>query len=178
MAWEGFSHAQLVDAVFNYTRDSIAAFRDAGVLPDMVQIGNEIPGGMLWPDGKAPNNWDHFADLLKAGIAGVEAGKGNQPRPRIMIHIDKGGDQVAHQEFFRQAQYLPHQLRCHRSILLSVVARKPERPARESDFHGQRLSEGHHRGRDRLQLEARPSTATNRRRSPKLRKAKSSFSRN
>ena len=99
-AWEGMTHPQLVEAVFNYTRDTIAAFRDAGVLPDMVQIGNEIPGGMLWPDGKLPANWDHFADLMKAGIAGVEAGKGNQPRPRIMIHIDKGGDKVATKNFF------------------------------------------------------------------------------
>ena len=99
-AWEGLTHAQLVEAVFNYTRDTIAAFRGAGVLPDMVQIGNEITGGMLWPDGKAPANWDHFEELLKAGIAGVEAGRGNQPRPRIMIHIDKGGDKNATKAFF------------------------------------------------------------------------------
>lgn len=99
-AWENLSHKQLVDAVFNYTRDTVAAFRDAGVLPDMVQIGNEIPGGMLWPDGKLPANWDNFADLLKAGIAGVEAGKGDQLRPRIMIHIDKGGDKTATKNFF------------------------------------------------------------------------------
>lgn len=90
--WEGKTHAQLVQAVFDYTRDTIAAFRDAGVLPEMVQIGNEISNGMLWPDGKLPQNWDNLADLVKAGIAGVEAGKGNQPRPRIMIHIDKGGN--------------------------------------------------------------------------------------
>src|SRR3954468_16246856 len=41
-AWRDLSHADLVKAVENYSRDSIAAFRDAGVLPDMVQIGNEI----------------------------------------------------------------------------------------------------------------------------------------
>jgi arabinogalactan endo-1,4-beta-galactosidase len=99
-AWEGLPHAQLVEAVFNYTRDTTAAFREAGVLPDMVQIGNEIPGGMLWPDGKVPANWDNLAELLKAGIAGVEAGKGNQSRPRIMIHIDKGGDKNATKTFF------------------------------------------------------------------------------
>jgi arabinogalactan endo-1,4-beta-galactosidase len=99
-AWEKLSHPELAEAVFNYTRDTIAAFREAGVLPDMVQIGNEIPGGMLWPDGRLPANWNNFADLMKSGIAGVEAGKGNQPRPRIMIHIDKGGDKVATKNFF------------------------------------------------------------------------------
>lgn len=90
-AWTGKSHADLVTAVFEYTRDTIAACREAGVPPDMVQVGNEVIGGMLWPDGRLPN-WDNFADLIKAGIKGVEAGSGDQPRPRIMIHIDRGGD--------------------------------------------------------------------------------------
>lgn len=99
-AWEGKSHEELVQAVFDYTRDTIAAFRDANALPDMVQVGNEITPGMLWPDGKLPGNWDNFAELLHAGIEGVEAGRGNDPRPRIMIHIDKGGDKAATRAFF------------------------------------------------------------------------------
>jgi arabinogalactan endo-1,4-beta-galactosidase len=99
-AWAGMTHAQLVDAVFDYTKQTIAAFRDAGVLPDMVQIGNEITNGMMWPDGRLPQGWDNFAALIKAGIAGVEAGKGNLPKPLIMIHIDKGGDKVKTKAFF------------------------------------------------------------------------------
>jgi arabinogalactan endo-1,4-beta-galactosidase len=90
--WQGKSHADLVKAVFEYTRDTIAAFRDAGVLPDMVQVGNEITHGMLWPDGKLPENWDNFAQLIYAGINGVDAGRGNGIRPKIMIHIDRGAD--------------------------------------------------------------------------------------
>lgn len=99
-AWEGMAHAQLVKAVFEYTKQTIVAFRDASVLPDMVQIGNEIINGMIWPDGRLPGNWDNFADLVKAGIAGVEAGQGEDPRPRIMIHIDRGGDKIRTKEFF------------------------------------------------------------------------------
>ncbi len=99
-AWTGFSHAQLMKAVADYTRDTIAAFQTAGVLPDMVQIGNEIIHGMLWPDGKLPENWDNFADLIKAGISGVQAGAGNGPHPRIMIHIDRGGDKATTKYFF------------------------------------------------------------------------------
>jgi arabinogalactan endo-1,4-beta-galactosidase len=91
-AWQGKSHPELVTAVFEYTRDTIAAFRDAGVLPDMVQTGNEITNGMMWPDGKLPANWDKFAELVYAGINGIDAGRGNGPRPKIMIHIDRGGD--------------------------------------------------------------------------------------
>ncbi len=99
-AWQGKTHAQLRQAVFDYTRETTAAFRDAGVLPDMVQIGNEVIHGMLWPDGKPPENWDRFAQLIYAGINGVDAGRGNNPRPRIMIHIDRGGDWKATKEFF------------------------------------------------------------------------------
>jgi arabinogalactan endo-1,4-beta-galactosidase len=99
-AWEGMSHAQLVKAVFEYTKQTVSAFRVSGVLPDMVQIGNEVINGMLWPDGRLPSNWDNFAELVKAGIAGVEAGTGNAPHPRIMIHIDRGGDRIRTKEFF------------------------------------------------------------------------------
>jgi arabinogalactan endo-1,4-beta-galactosidase len=99
-AWKGLSHQELVQALFEYTRDTIASMRQAGVLPDMVQIGNEVINGLLWPDGKLPENWDHFADLLKAGIRGVDAGRGDGPRPRIMIHIDRGGDMIRTKYFF------------------------------------------------------------------------------
>ena len=99
-AWEGLSHDQLVDSVYCYTRDTIKDFVEADAMPDMVQIGNEIIHGMLWSDGKLPENWDNLADLLRAGINGVDAGRGNNPRPLIMIHIDKGGDMQATKAFF------------------------------------------------------------------------------
>jgi arabinogalactan endo-1,4-beta-galactosidase len=99
-AWKDKPHEELVRAVFEYTRDTIAAFDVAGVPPDMVQVGNEVINGMLWPDGKLPGRWDNFADLVKAGIRGVEAGRGNGPRSRIMIHIDRGADRHGTQAFF------------------------------------------------------------------------------
>jgi arabinogalactan endo-1,4-beta-galactosidase len=101
-AWLAKSHAEMVEAVFAWTRDSIAAFGAAGVLPDMVQIGNEVTAGMLWPDGRLPDHWPQFADLLKAGIDGVHAGSASAsgPTPRIMIHIDRGGDVNGTRYFF------------------------------------------------------------------------------
>ncbi len=47
---------------------------------------------MMWPDGKLPANWDNLAQLVYAGVNGVDAGRGNGARPKIMIHIDRGGD--------------------------------------------------------------------------------------
>jgi arabinogalactan endo-1,4-beta-galactosidase len=99
-AWAAMSHDQLVQVVFEYTRDTVEAFRDAGALPDMVQVGNEITNGMMWPDGRLPQNWDHFAALIKAGINGVNAGAGDHARPRIMIHIDRGADKAKTKAFF------------------------------------------------------------------------------
>jgi arabinogalactan endo-1,4-beta-galactosidase len=99
-AWSTLNHKQLVKHVFTYTRDTIAAFAQQGLMPDMVQVGNEITYGMLWPDGKLPDNWDNFADLLKAGIRGVKAGTRSGPRPRIMIHIERSGDYNAAVSFF------------------------------------------------------------------------------
>ncbi|MHB1312124.1 MAG: glycosyl hydrolase 53 family protein, partial [Gemmatimonadaceae bacterium] len=99
-AWEGLTPAQLVVAVHDYTAETIRALRAGGAMPDMVQIGNEITPGMLWPIGKLPDHWDTFADLVKAGIRGVDDGRGDAARPLIMIHIDKGGDQAATKWFF------------------------------------------------------------------------------
>jgi arabinogalactan endo-1,4-beta-galactosidase len=104
-AWKDLDHAALVKAVHDYTRDTITDFREAGVLPDMVQIGNEVTPGMLWPDGKLPDNWSNFADLLKAGINGVEAGAGTNERPRIMIHIDRGGDKERTKALFEKLDF-------------------------------------------------------------------------
>jgi arabinogalactan endo-1,4-beta-galactosidase len=99
-AWSRLKHKQLVQQVFAYTRDVIAAFAREGLMPDMVQVGNEVTTGMLWPDGKLPDNWDNFTDLLKAGIEGVDAGRGSAPKPRIMVHIERSGDYDAAVWFF------------------------------------------------------------------------------
>jgi arabinogalactan endo-1,4-beta-galactosidase len=71
MSWRGLSYAELVEQVRTYTRESIEACDEAGVLPDMVQIGNEIVGGMIWPDGST-SNMKQFAELVNAGIDGVK----------------------------------------------------------------------------------------------------------
>ena len=99
-AWNGMSHKQLVKAVFDYSKETIIAFRNAGVMPDMVQIGNEVINGMLWPDGKIPENWNNFAELVQAGINGVNAGCDTINRPKIMVHIDQGGNISRTKYFF------------------------------------------------------------------------------
>ena len=91
-AWEGKTQQEVEQLVFEFTKKTMIAFRDADVYPEMVQVGNEISNGMIWPYGKLPENWDNLAALIKSGINGVNESVGNKTAPKIMIHIDKGGD--------------------------------------------------------------------------------------
>ena len=86
-AWKGLSFDQLKRAVFAYSKNVIQALKNAGAAPDMVQIGNEINHGMIWPDGHV-NNMDSLAQLVYAGIQGVKA---VDPSIAIMLHIALGG---------------------------------------------------------------------------------------
>jgi arabinogalactan endo-1,4-beta-galactosidase len=49
--WRGLDLPTLNTTVRNYTRDTLTAFQSAGVMPDIVQLGNETIGGMLWQTG-------------------------------------------------------------------------------------------------------------------------------
>jgi arabinogalactan endo-1,4-beta-galactosidase len=99
-AWVEMTHEERVVAVREYTRDTITSFSLAGVLPEMVQIGNEVRPGMLWPDGRIPQNWDNFADYFRAGVEGVREGHGDGPMPKIMLHFDNGGNKEKLKYFF------------------------------------------------------------------------------
>jgi arabinogalactan endo-1,4-beta-galactosidase len=96
-AWQGQDLPTLAETVRQYTRDAIRAFAKQGTPVDMVQIGNEVTSGMLFPTGQlyppnAPQQWPQFTTLLKAGIRGAHEGAPRHHQPRIMIHIDRGGD--------------------------------------------------------------------------------------
>lgn len=105
-AWEGKSHPELVRALHDYTRDTIAAFREAEVLPDMVQIGNEVRTGMVWPDGRLPEQWKNFSELFQAGVQGVNDGCGKNPAPRLVLHFDQGANRRSCRWFFDKSNEL------------------------------------------------------------------------
>ncbi|MBU0696420.1 MAG: glycosyl hydrolase 53 family protein [Bacteroidetes bacterium] len=88
-AWEGLDFPTLTDSLRNYTTYVLSALQQQGTLPDMVQVGNEINHGMVWPDGEI-ENLDHLAQLIQAGIDGVKTVDQNIP---IMLHVALGGQQ-------------------------------------------------------------------------------------
>lgn len=93
-AWENLDFEGLKKAVYDYTVEVVGDLKDAGAMPDMVQIGNEINSGLL--NGKNLTvNFAQNAALLKSGInavRAVEAAGGNSGDPaKIMIHLAEGG---------------------------------------------------------------------------------------
>ena len=60
---------------------------------DLVSIGNEIRNGILWPVGEVNctgcGGRDNLAQLLKAGVAGAQAGNPAGHHLLIMMHYDQ-----------------------------------------------------------------------------------------
>jgi arabinogalactan endo-1,4-beta-galactosidase len=103
-AWAGQDLATLARTVHDYTAGVIAAFARQRTPVDMVQIGNEVVAGMLWPVGQIylgdTPRWAEFATLVKAGLAGARAAQPRGHRLRTMLHIDRGGDNGGSRWFF------------------------------------------------------------------------------
>jgi len=110
-AWVGLNLKDLEQAVYDYTAHVMPTLVQANARPDMVQIGNEVNGGMLWSLGKtwqAGNEviggYDGFAALLSKGIQAVRDTDPNngdpQKRAKIVIHLANGGDNKLYRTVF------------------------------------------------------------------------------
>ena len=95
-AWRGYSKEELVNAVYDYTVSVMRTLHENDVAPTMVQVGNEITNGLLWPTGKKPE-YDAIAAYVSSGIRAVKAVDGNVP---IMIHLDNGGFNEMYVDWF------------------------------------------------------------------------------
>lgn len=95
-AWEGYSVEELEQAVYDFTADTMKVFKENGINTTMVQVGNELSNGLLWPEGKVPN-YDNIAKFVNAGIRGVRAVEKDVP---VMIHLDNGGNNTLYREWF------------------------------------------------------------------------------
>ena len=97
-AWEGLDHEQLQDAVFQYTKDTLLGLQEEGLLPDIVQIGNEIRSGLLFPDGELPD-YEGMVRPVNAGVRGARS-VADSSRMQVMIHLDQGGRYFYLKEWF------------------------------------------------------------------------------
>jgi arabinogalactan endo-1,4-beta-galactosidase len=109
-AWANLSGEELQQAVYDFTAMVINKLKDNGVMPDMVQLGNEVDNGFLWPDGKiSGGDYSGFAALLKQGIKAVRDNDPNnndpEKRVKIMIHLSNGGNNALYRSFFDNLIY-------------------------------------------------------------------------
>ncbi|MFM8962240.1 MAG: arabinogalactan endo-beta-1,4-galactanase [Sphingomonadales bacterium] len=95
-AWANATFAALKDSVYAHTQYTLNLVDAAGVTPKWVQIGNEIPSGLLWPDGHV-NNPGQLAQLINAGNQAV---KDFNPAIQTIVHIDQGNDNARFRWFF------------------------------------------------------------------------------
>nr|WP_315152419.1 glycosyl hydrolase 53 family protein [uncultured Flavobacterium sp.] len=98
-AWANLSFEALQNKVNEHTFDVLTALKKVGITPEWVQVGNEIPGGMLWPDGST-NNWAQLAQLLNKGY---EATKAVNAKIKVIVHVDEGNNNEKFRWFFDKA---------------------------------------------------------------------------
>ncbi len=96
-AWQGLDDDELAEKIHQYTLQTTRRFIEEGAAPEMIQIGNEIHNGFVWPQGRLPGNEAAFGTCLRRAAEAVrEAGAGIL----IMVHPALGGDNGRSVRFF------------------------------------------------------------------------------
>ncbi|HEX4426187.1 MAG TPA: glycosyl hydrolase 53 family protein [Terriglobales bacterium] len=97
-SWTSDSFAQLQTDIYNYTKQEIEKYRQAGVMPDLVSIGNEVDTGFLGSNSPTGANFGDFAIIQKQAIqaaqdAAADTSSGPAlPAPLTCIHITPAWD--------------------------------------------------------------------------------------
>jgi arabinogalactan endo-1,4-beta-galactosidase len=86
----------LADSVYNYTSKTLSYLSNRNLLPEFVQIGNEINCGMMitnaagtFPELKVcENNWGNQGEIIKAGIRAVrDISISTTIKPKVLLHV-------------------------------------------------------------------------------------------
>lgn len=127
-AWEGHSFPQLLQDVYDYTFDVMSALKQKGITPEWVQVGNETPGGMIYPEGSTAH-WDSLAQLINKGYDAIKA---VSPTSKVILHLDQGNNNQRFRKWFDSAtahharydviglSYYPYWLDGHPDYTLSI----------------------------------------------------------
>ncbi|MCC8168151.1 MAG: glycosyl hydrolase 53 family protein [Clostridiales bacterium] len=98
-AWENYSSDELKEAIFDFTESSLRAVLDAGVNVTMIQVGNELTNGLLWPTGQLMQ-YGNYANCAEFVTAGIRACRNVAPDIPLMIHLDNGGNNELYRRWF------------------------------------------------------------------------------
>ncbi|NLA64001.1 MAG: arabinogalactan endo-1,4-beta-galactosidase, partial [Bacteroidales bacterium] len=69
------------------------------ITPEWVQVGNEIPSGMLYPEGHI-DNWPQLVELLNMGYDAI---KEASPTSQVILHVDQGNNNERFRWWFDNA---------------------------------------------------------------------------
>lgn len=107
-AWNNLTTEELVQKVYEYTKSVLETIKSNGIDLFMIQVGNEITNGMLWPDGRLCDNgenvrtgYDNFASFLKSGF---KACSEIYPNAKKMVHLEKSYDNKIYTEVLSELE--------------------------------------------------------------------------
>lgn len=82
--WVGLGLEELKGKVAEHTKEVLSLLKENGIVPDWVQVGNEINSGILHPMGSIKENPENLVALLNAGYDAV---KEICPETPVITHI-------------------------------------------------------------------------------------------
>lgn len=94
--WSNLHGSLLAQMVYKYTSFVLDSFMKENIQLKMIQVGNEITNGFLWPDGHYTNHKE-MINLLNMGIKAIRE---KSPESRIVIHLDSGCNQDLYESWF------------------------------------------------------------------------------
>ena len=99
-AWANYTLDELVKAVYDFTKESLIALKNAGLDVEFVQIGNEITNGMCWPLGALTDDKKSSYDAIARIItSGIKAAKEVYPEVKEILHLERSYDQPTYREY-------------------------------------------------------------------------------
>ncbi|MEO6167825.1 MAG: glycosyl hydrolase 53 family protein [Chitinophagales bacterium] len=94
--WANLNYEDLKKAVYDFTLSFMNQMKDQGTTPEYISLGNETPGGFLFPDG----DYNHFNQMAELFNKGYDAVKSVAPDSKVIIHLDDAGNSGLYDWFF------------------------------------------------------------------------------
>jgi arabinogalactan endo-1,4-beta-galactosidase len=114
-AWKNLATSQLPGQVYSYTKSTLETLKSGGVIPDSIQIGNEITYGMLWNDGRVglsgtyntDTQWNTFLAMLSNAS---KACREIFPNAKIIIHTERSGDSSTTRSYYQKVANIDYDI--------------------------------------------------------------------
>lgn len=97
-AWRDVERLEVLkDSVYQYTKRTLQHLNQEGLMPEMVQIGNETNCGMMYTDAPSGfpelnvcngGHWGNLGEVLNSGIQAVrDVAENSDVDPKILLHV-------------------------------------------------------------------------------------------